>query len=529
MSVARPIRAALLSVYHKDRLAPLVATLRRLGVVLYSTGGTQQFLETQGAEVVAVEDLTGFPEVFGGRVKTLHPKVFGGILHRRHEPADLAQAAAHGIPPIDLVVVDLYPFAETVASGATEEEIIEKIDIGGIALLRAAAKNYRDVLVVSSRDQYEAVAQLLDETNGSPDLASRRAYSAAAFATTSHYDTEIQKYVRRGVPSSEFLVPGSPDNQEPGTDNQEPGTRNQELRTPLRYGENPHQTGSFIGDLSALFDQLHGKQLSYNNLVDVDAAVQLMREFAGGPPAVVILKHTNACGVAQADTLHQAYVNALACDPVSAFGGVIIVNKEVDLATAEALHKLFFEVLIAPGFAEEALPILQSKKNRILLKQKPVALPAKLFKTLLNGVIEQDADLTTETAADFRPVTQSAPTPEETAALEFALKICKHTKSNTIVLARPGQLLASGVGQTSRVDALRQAIEKAGSFGFDLRGAVMASDAFFPFPDCVEIAAAAGVRAVVQPGGSIKDQDSIDACDRLGLAMVLTGVRHFKH
>jgi phosphoribosylaminoimidazolecarboxamide formyltransferase/IMP cyclohydrolase len=508
MSAARPIRAALLSVYHKDRLAPLVATLRRLGVTLYSTGGTQKFLEEQGAEVIAVEDLTGFPEVFGGRVKTLHPKVFGGILHRRHEAGDLAQAAEHGIPPIDLVVVDLYPFEETVASGAPEQDVIEKIDIGGIALLRAAAKNYRDVLVVSSRDQYEAVTKLLEETSGSPSLDDRRHYAAAAFRATSHYDTEIFKYVSQGTSLA---------------------TTNDQTTTPLRYGENPHQAGAFIGDLTALFDQLHGKQLSYNNLVDVDAAVQLMREFAGGPPAVAILKHTNACGVAQAADLHTAYLNALACDPVSAFGGVIIVNQEVDLATAQELNKLFFEVLIAPRFAADALPVLQSKKNRILLKQKPVEFPKKLFKTLLNGVIEQDADLQTETAADFRTVTKSAPTPDETAALEFAGKICKHTKSNTIVLARAGQLLASGVGQTSRVDALRQAIEKATSFGFDLHGAVMASDAFFPFPDCVEIAAAAGVHAVVQPGGSIKDQDSIDACDRLGVAMVLTGVRHFKH
>ena len=509
---ARPIRAALISVYHKDRLAPLVAVLRRLGVQLYSTGGTQQFLEAQGATVTAVEDLTGFPEVFGGRVKTLHPKVFGGILHRRHEPADLAQAQQHGIPPIDLVVVDLYPFEETVASGAAEQDVIEKIDIGGIALLRAAAKNYRDVLVVSSRDQYEAVTQLLDETNGSPGLEERKHYAAAAFAATSHYDTEIFKYVSQGT----GLAPKLP-------------TDSEQLTTALRYGENPHQAGSFIGDLTALFDQLHGKQLSYNNLVDVDAAVQLMREFADGPPACAILKHTNACGVAQAGTLHDAYLNALACDPVSAFGGVLVVNQEVDAATAQELNKLFFEVLIAPGFAQEALPTLQSKKNRILLRQKPVEFPKKLVKTLLNGVIEQDADLQTETAADFRPVTQSTPTAEEMEALVFAGKICKHTKSNTIVLARAGQLLASGVGQTSRVDALRQAIEKAGAFNFDLQGAVMASDAFFPFPDCVEIAGAAGIRAVVQPGGSIKDQDSIDACDRLGLAMVLTGVRHFKH
>jgi len=530
MTDARPIRAALLSVYHKDRLAPLVAVLRQLGVTLYSTGGTQKFLEEQGATVIAVEDLTGFPEVFGGRVKTLHPKVFGGILHRRHEPADLAQAAELGIPPIDLVVVDLYPFEETVASGAPEADVIEKIDIGGIALLRAAAKNYRDVLVVSSREQYAAVAELLEATQGAPGLEERRRYAAAAFAATSHYDTEIFKYVSGGLePRAENVEPRLPANSAPKTEDQAPSIKHQAPAIPLRYGENPHQAGAFIGDLSALFDQLHGKQLSYNNLVDVDAAVQLMREFAQGEPACAILKHTNACGAAQAPTLREAYLNALACDPVSAFGGVIVVNQPVDAATAQELSQLFFEVLIAPDFEADALPILQSKKNRILLRQKPVDFPAKLSKTLLNGVIEQDADLQTETAADFRLVTQSAPTAAETAALEFALKICKHTKSNTIVLARPGQLLASGVGQTSRVDALRQAIEKAAAFGFDLRGAVMASDAFFPFPDCVEIAAAAGIRAVVQPGGSIKDQDSIEACDRLGVAMVLTGVRHFKH
>ena len=510
---SRPVRAALLSVYHKDRLGPLVQVLRQHGVMLYSTGGTQQFLESEGATVTAVEDLTGFPEVFGGRVKTLHPKVFGGILYRRHETSDLAQAEQHGIPPIDLVVVDLYPFEETVAGGAPEADVIEKIDIGGIALLRAAAKNYRDVLVVSSREQYDAVAKLLAAKDGATDLEDRRHYAAAAFATTSHYDTEIFKYVSQGTD----LAANDATAAHPGH------------ATPLRYGENPHQAGTFYGDLGALFDQLHGKQLSYNNLVDVDAAVQLMREFADGAPAVAILKHTNACGVALADTLHDAYLQALACDPVSAFGGVIIVNKEVDAATAAELSQLFFEVLIAPSFASDALPLLQSKKNRILLRQKPVEFPAKQVKTLLNGLIEQDADRQSETAADFRVVTQSAPTAEETAALEFAGKICKHTKSNTIVLARAGQLLASGVGQTSRVDALRQAIEKAHAFGFDLQGAVMASDAFFPFPDCVEIASAAGIRAVVQPGGSIKDADSIRACDERGMAMVLTGVRHFKH
>ncbi|MBT9393529.1 bifunctional phosphoribosylaminoimidazolecarboxamide formyltransferase/IMP cyclohydrolase [Hymenobacter sp. NST-14] len=526
--MSQPIRSALVSVYYKDRLAPLVALLQQHGVTIYSTGGTQQFIEEQGAAVTAVETLTGFPAVFGGRVKTLHPKVFGGILHRRHEASDLAEATQHDIPPIDLVIVDLYPFEETVASGAAEADVIEKIDIGGISLLRAAAKNFRDVLVVSSRDQYAAVTELLTRKGCTTDLEDRRHYAAAAFEATSNYDTHIFGYLNGSIKNEDAKIKNArvaiAGEQ---TNNQQPATTNQ---TPLRYGENPHQAGTFHGDLAALFDQLHGKQLSYNNLVDVDAAVLLMQEFdAAGPAACAILKHTNACGVAQADTLHQAYLSALSCDPVSAFGGVIIVNKPVDAATAEELGKLFFEVLIAPEFEADALPILQAKKNRILLRQKPVALPAKQVKTLLNGFIEQDFDRVVEGRADFKTVTESVPTADEVAALEFALKICKHTKSNTIVLARPGQLLASGVGQTSRVDALRQAIEKAGSFGFDLNGAVMASDAFFPFPDCVEIAGAAGIRAVVQPGGSIKDQDSIDASNRLGMAMVLTGVRHFKH
>ncbi|OON66806.1 bifunctional phosphoribosylaminoimidazolecarboxamide formyltransferase/IMP cyclohydrolase [Hymenobacter sp. CRA2] len=507
-----PIRGALVSVYYKDRLEPLVRLLQQHGVQMYSTGGTLKFIQELGLDVTAVDALTGFPEVFSGRVKTLHPKVFGGILHRRHEAGDVQQAQEHQIPPIDLVIVDLYPFEETVASGATEQDVIEKIDIGGISLLRAAAKNFRDVLVVSSRDQYAAVTELLEAQGGGTTLEQRRHYAAAAFQQTSHYDTHIFNYLAQGtdVAGTALKVSEGP-------------------ATPLRYGENPHQQGTFYGDLSALFEQLHGKQLSYNNLVDVDAAVLLMQEFQDGQPAVAILKHTNACGVAQAATLHEAYVNALACDPISAFGGVIIVNKEVDAATAEELNKLFFEVLIAPGFAADALPTLQSKKNRILLRQKPVQFPAKQVKTLLNGFVEQDFDRVVEGRNEFRAVTETTPTAEEVEALEFALKVCKHTKSNTIVLAKAGQLLASGVGQTSRVDALKQAIEKAKSFGFDLQGAVMASDAFFPFPDCVEIAGAAGIRAVVQPGGSIKDQDSIDACNRLGMAMVLTGVRHFKH
>ncbi|RNI29854.1 bifunctional phosphoribosylaminoimidazolecarboxamide formyltransferase/IMP cyclohydrolase PurH [Rufibacter immobilis] len=504
------IKSALISVYYKDGLEPLVRELQKQGVTFYSTGGTQTFLEGLGAQVVAVDSVTDYPSIFGGRVKTLHPKVFGGILHRRNHPTDQQEVQQFNIPAIDLVIVDLYPFEETVASGAPEEDVIEKIDIGGISLIRAAAKNFQDVLIVSSREQYGEVVELLQAKDGSTELADRKRFAAKAFDVSSHYDTHIFSYLSQ----EQELAPAF--------------KQSERQSQSLRYGENPHQAGTFYGNLDALFDKLNGKELSYNNLVDVDAAVLLMAEFAD-QPAVAILKHTNACGVAVADTLHQAYVNALACDPVSAFGGVIIANKTVDLATAEELNKLFFEVLIAPEFDQDALELLKSKKNRILLRQKPVQLPAKLFKTLLNGVIEQDKDLATETAADFRTVTNRAPSQEEVEGLEFALKVCKHTKSNTIVLSRGNQLLASGVGQTSRVDALRQAIEKARSFGFELQGAVMASDAFFPFPDCVEIAAEAGITAVVQPGGSIKDQDSVDACNARNMAMVMTGVRHFKH
>ncbi len=507
------ISSALISVYYKDGLEPLVRLLHEQGVTLYSTGGTQSFIEGLSIPVTAVEDLTGYPSIFGGRVKTLHPAVMGGILYRRDVPEDLAQAERHQIPPIDLVIVDLYPFTETVASGASEEDIIEKIDIGGISLIRAAAKNYNDVLIVSSRAQYDSVVTLLTQTNGEPTLEDRKHYAKAAFGTTSQYDTAIHNYFS-GVTTEHI-------------DNFKALPANS-----LRYGENPHQSATFYGDLDAMFDKLHGRELSYNNLVDVDACVGLIDEFATDAPAQVafaIIKHTNACGIATAPTAKEAYLTALACDPVSAFGGVVITNTTVDLATAEELNKLFMEILIAPDYKPEALALLKSKKNRILLKRKLVELPAKMIKTILNGVLEQDKDNVAETAAQFKTVTAKAPTDSEVRALEFALKVCKHTKSNTIVLAREGRLLASGVGQTSRVDALRQAIEKAHAFGFDLHGSVMASDAFFPFPDCVEIAGQAGITAVVQPGGSIRDQDSIDYCDQHGLAMVTTGVRHFKH
>ena len=534
------ISSALISVFYKDGLEPIVRLLHEQRVKLYSTGGTQTFIEQLGLPVTAVEDLTGYPSIFGGRVKTLHPAVMGGILYRRDTPEDLAQADRHNIPPIDLVIVDLYPFAETVTAGASDEEVIEKIDIGGVSLIRAAAKNHNDVLIVSSRSQYADVLTLLTETNGATSLTDRRRYAREAFAVTAHYDTAIQAYFADSAAERHSGASEQVDANRQASTNEGIYDFRKLSASHLRYGENPHQQATFYGDLEAMFEKLHGKELSYNNLVDVDACVGLIDEFstddgrAGASAAFAIIKHTNACGIATAPTAKEAYLNALACDPVSAFGGVLITNVPVDRETAEELNKLFMEILIAPDYAPDALNLLRSKKNRILLKRKSVALPSVMFKTILNGVLEQDKDSQTETAGQFKIVTQKAPTESEMRALEFALKVCKHTKSNTIVLATEdgpsqGRLLASGVGQTSRVDALRQAIEKARAFGFDLTGAVMASDAFFPFPDCVEIAAQAGITAVVQPGGSVRDQDSIDYCNQRGLAMVTTGVRHFKH
>lgn len=505
----KKIRSALVSVYYKDHLEPLLHLLHQNGVQLYSTGGTQQFIESLQLPVTAVEDLTGYPSIFGGRVKTLHPKVFGGILHRRDLADDRQQAAQYEIPAIDMVIVDLYPFEETVALGAAEEDIIEKIDIGGISLIRAAAKNFNDVLIVSSREQYKDIHQILSEQNGTTTLAQRRHYAAKAFDISSHYDTAIFNYFNHTEELPVFKQ------------------SLRESRT-LRYGENPHQKGYFFGNLDAMFEQLNGKELSYNNLVDIDAAVKLIAEF-GDEPAFAILKHTNACGAATAGNVRDAYLKALAADPVSAFGGVLVTNKPIDLATAKELDTLFFEVLIAPLFYESALPMLKTKKNRILLRQKTTALPNLQVKTLLNGMIAQDRDAKTETITDLKTVTKREPTADEVKALLFANKLVKHAKSNAIVLAQDGQLFASGVGQTSRVDALRQAIEKAKHFGFDLSKAVMASDAFFPFPDCVEIAHQAGIRAVIQPGGSIKDADSIAFCDANDMAMVFTGIRHFLH
>ena len=498
------IKNALISVYHKEGLEPLVKELVRHGVNIYSTGGTQTYLEEIGTKVLRVEDLTGYPSILGGRVKTLHPKVFGGILGRRELNDDIAQLDEYEIPQLDLVIVDLYPFEETVASGASEQDIIEKIDIGGISLVRAAAKNFKDVVIVPSKDQYAPLAEILS-ASAETTMEQRKAFATAAFAVSSHYDTAIHGY---------FSGDG-------GFSHRESGSK------VLRYGENPHQRGWFHGDMDALFEQLHGKELSYNNLLDIDAAVSLIAEF--DEPTFAILKHNNACGLASRETLADAYRDALAGDPVSAFGGVLIANRELDEATAALMNDLFFEVIIAPSYAADALNILKQKKNRVILVQKPCVLPDRQFRTLLNGVLEQDRDLSTQTAADLQPVTELTPSESETADLVFANKLVKHTKSNTIVLAKGGQLLASGCGMTSRVDALRFALTKAKSFGFDLNGAVMASDAFFPFPDCVEIAGKEGIKAVVQPGGSIKDNDSITYCNDNGIAMVMTGVRHFKH
>ncbi|MDH3709256.1 MAG: bifunctional phosphoribosylaminoimidazolecarboxamide formyltransferase/IMP cyclohydrolase [Cyclobacteriaceae bacterium] len=503
------IKSALISVYYKDELAPVVEKLNELGVVIYSTGGTQKFIEDLGHAVSPVEELTGYPSILGGRVKTLHPKVFGGILGRRDQSQDLDQLSSYEIPEIDLVIVDLYPFEETVAAKAGERETIEKIDIGGISLIRAAAKNYQDVLTISSREQYGKLLDLLKLQDGSSQLSDRKYFAACAFEISSHYDTQIFNYFNEdvGVPSLKI---------------------SENRHRKLRYGENPHQEGYFFGKLERMFDQLHGKELSYNNLVDIEAAVALIGEFTG-ETAFAILKHTNACGMATGTSVAHAYKRAFAADTVSAFGGILITNEPVDLEAALAMKDLFFEVLIAPDFSEEALEVLKQKKKRILLKQKDQIKERVQIKNLLNGFIVQERDLKTDGQSEFEGVTERQATADELQALVFASKVAKHTKSNTIVLAKAGQLLASGVGQTSRVDALKQAIEKAKSFDFDLQGAVMASDAFFPFPDCVEIAGNAGITAIVQPGGSIRDQDSVDSCNRQNISMVFTGVRHFKH
>ncbi|APU09519.1 MULTISPECIES: bifunctional phosphoribosylaminoimidazolecarboxamide formyltransferase/IMP cyclohydrolase [Cellulophaga] len=510
MSTTKKATSALISVFHKDGLEPLVKKFSELGITIYSTGGTEKFIKELGIDVIPVEDVTSYPSILGGRVKTLHPKVFGGILNRQENENDQAQLAEFDIPQLDIVIVDLYPFEKTVASGAPEQDIIEKIDIGGISLIRAAAKNFKDVLCVSSMEDYSEVLDIITTGNGSTTLEDRKRFAAKSFNVSSHYDTAIFNYFNKDKEETVLKI----------------SETNGKV---LRYGENPHQKGFFFGDFEAMFNKLHGKELSYNNLLDVDAAVNLMGEFKNDEPTFAILKHNNACGLASRSTLHQAYVDALAGDPVSAFGGVLIANKEIDLATAEEIHKLFCEVVIAPSYAADALEVLKGKKNRIILVQNDVALPETLVRTCLNGVLVQDKDHKTDTAADLQNATDKKPTAEEIEDLLFASKLCKHTKSNTIVLAKGKQLCASGTGQTSRVDALNQAIHKAKSFNFDLNGAVMASDAFFPFPDCVEIAGNNGITSVIQPGGSIKDQLSIDYCNENKISMVMTGTRHFKH
>ena len=501
------IRRALISVYHKDGLAEILALLHKEGVEFVSTGGTSAFIESLGYPCVAVEDLTKYPSMLGGRVKTLHPAIQGGILARRSHETDQKEVAEYGLSLIDLVIVDLYPFEATVASGASEEDIIEKIDIGGISLIRGAAKNFEDVVIVPSQADYSTLHEILSARGARTTLQERRHFARRAFAVSSHYDSAIFRYFDGEEHSSLRLTAD--------------GAKH------LRYGENPHQQGVFYGDLERYFEQLHGKELSYNNLQDIEAAVSLIQDFS--EPTFAILKHNNACGCASRPTLLEAWQAALAGDPVSAFGGVLVTNRPVDLETAEEINKLFFEVLIAPDFTAEALPILESKKNRILLRQREPIHATWSYRSMLGGVLAQETDRAVETIAEMKPVTKVAPTDKELVDLVFATKLVKHSKSNAIVLSKDGQLIASGVGQTSRVDALQQAIAKARHFGFDLHGAVLSSDAFFPFDDCVTLAAEAGITAIAQPGGSVRDADSIAAADRLGVAMVMTGVRHFKH
>ena len=510
MDNKKSIKSALISVFSKDGLEPIVKQLDTLGVKIYSTGGTETFIKNLGIDVIPVEEVTSYPSILGGRVKTLHPKVFGGILNRQHNESDVAELQEYSIPQIDLVIVDLYPFEKTVASGASNADIIEKIDIGGISLIRAAAKNYADVICVSSVEDYSEFLDLLKSQNGETSEADRKRFAGKAFNISSHYDSAIFNYFNKNNDEIVLKISEAKGNA-------------------LRYGENPHQKGFFFGDFDAMFTKLHGKELSYNNLLDVDSAVNLINEFKNDAPTFAILKHNNACGIAQRDSIYQAYLDALAGDPVSAFGGILISNKEIDKATAEEIHNLFCEVVIAPSFSDDAVEILKGKKNRILLVLNDLELPQTTVRTCLNGILVQDKDSITDALDHLSYATKAKPTETELEDLLFASKICKHTKSNTIVLAKNKQLCASGTGQTSRVDALNQAIHKAQSFNFDLNGAVMASDAFFPFPDCVEIADKAGISAVIQPGGSIKDELSIEYCNQNDISMVFTGTRHFKH
>ncbi len=550
MSTTRPLRSALLSVYSKEGLEPVVRLLLAQGVQLYSTGGTQTYLEGLGADVTPIESLTAYPSILGGRVKTLHPKVFGGILARRHEPGDLAQLQEFAIPEFDLVVVDLYPFEQTLAEardpqGSDAAAIVEKIDIGGISLIRAAAKNFRDVLVCAGREHYPALLEILERNGGSSSLEDRRRMAALAFAQSSRYDTAIEGWFRQGLSEGAetgaaawSAAPGTPADAAAGETAASPAPTLQlafRHSRPLRYGENPQQQARFYGQLEDAFEQLHGKELSYNNLVDLDAAAGLIREFDGAEPTFAIIKHTNPCGLASRPSLALAYEAALAGDPVSAFGGILIANRSLDAATAALVNELFCEIVAAPDYAPEALEVLRSKKNRILLRgggsatTTPAATSAASFRSLLGGVLLQTQDLAPISAANFRTVTQTAPTEAQTRDLVFALKAVKHLKSNAIALASGEQLIGIGTGQTSRIDALQQAIDKAKRYNFEPAKAVLASDAFFPFGDAVEAAAAAGIRAIVQPGGSVRDQESIDLCNQHGIAMVFTGQRYFRH
>jgi len=504
----KKIKTALISVYYKDHLEEIVKKLDNLGIKIISTSGTKEFIEKAGINVTAVEELTGYPSILGGRVKTLHPKIFGGILARIDNDQDIHDMKQYDMNPLDLVVVDLYPFEETLASGASEEDIIEKIDIGGISLIRAAAKNFQDVVIIPSKEQYPVLLDILDKQQAVTNLEQRKRLALEAFAVTSHYDTAIYGYFNRNKEKQAFRK-----------------SINQ-VKT-LRYGENPHQQGTFYGEFNKIFEQIQGKEISYNNLLDIEAAVYLIDDFK--QITFAILKHNNACGVASRSVLIDAWKDALAADPVSAYGGILITNAKVDIQTAEQIDKLFFEVIIAPGYEPESLEILKKKKNRIILVRTEAYLPKVQFRSMLNGVIEQDRDIKIETKDDLKPVTVRMPVESEINDLLFANKVVKHSKSNTIVLARNGQMIASGVGQTSRVDALKQAIIKARNFGFETAGAVMASDAFFPFADCVEVANEAGIKIVIQPGGSVRDQDSVDFCNKHNMSMVVTGTRHFKH
>lgn len=504
----KKINSAFISVFSKDGIEPLIQKLNELDVKIYSTGGTYEYIRKQNIEAISVEDITDFPSILGGRVKTLHPKIFGGILYRRDNESDITEKEKYNFPSFDLVVVDLYPFEKTVQKTDNEAEIIEKIDIGGISLIRAAAKNFRDVVVVPSSDDYSALLEILEQNKGFTSLEQRRKFAARAFCVSSHYDTKIFEYFNKPAEISCFK---------------------QSIieHTPLRYGENPHQSAYFYGDIEDYFTQLNGKDISYNNMLDIDSAIALISDFT--EPTIAIIKHNNACGIASRDKLVDAWKDALASDPVSAYGGIIISNTEIDESTASEINNLFFEIIIAPSYEKNAIELLKTKKNRIILQRKDFVLNDLQFRTVLNGVIEQKRDIMVETPDMLNVVTKISPTAEQIEDLLFANKIVKHTKSNAIVLVKNKQMLSSGVGQTSRVDALKQAVSKAKQFGFSLKGAVMASDAFFPFADSVEIAHSEGISAIIQPGGSIRDNDSIDYCNKNGIAMVFTGIRHFKH